>query len=398
MSFLNRHKTYILLAMLLVASVLVINQHPKEIVGLSQENIMKTTERFPIKLHEDWDVFADRVGYPKSPRPWHNIPLKELWNSISLGTRQRGQMVNAYFERGRYSFWLKEVTDITAYDMGMIAQGITEYSLEINKKGHSDRNVYDWTMALLGELKSKGWRKFVIPWEPRLKGNSSISSSIKGGDGIDADYPVSFDEWMANRDMSSLQWKLYADGMVVHISHLYFDKDPKTGQDSEHGFYLSSVEIRAYETHYMNYDGSIEATEGYLHGNWWREAVIEEKTRAQKERLEAEAKAKASGKEIDDSYKDPVPPPRPTMADKIPAKLPPDEPEASLICRTGEVCPRSGLWEARLPDSHPFAAYFAKSGMNRAFREQGMPMLPVGFNAEKEAQVVWVWLYDERRG
>lgn len=399
MPYLLFFKRHIFMASLLLALVLVTVYQctSKNTVDPPQESIMNKISVLPIKLHEDWDTFADRVGHPQKSRPWHDVPINVLWNGFSLGYPTNPRTISVYFQHGRYSFRLDQVPMLTTINKGLIEQGIMEYDLSVNKKGQTDREVYDWTMGLLRELKSKGWKKYIRPLEPRLKGESSFDDDYESG--LDPNYLLSFDKWQATRGMFSLKWTLYADGAVVEIWDSYYANDPKTGKpSSEHGFYLTSVTIFANESRFMSYDGSVEQRDGYLNRDLWQKDVSKHKADYQRLRSKAETEAKAAGKVIDEQYKDPEPPTRPTKASQTPATLPPDEPQASLRCRTGEVCPHSGIWEARLPEGHPFAAWFANSGMNRAFREGGSPMPPAGLKAEDERQVTWVWLYDRKQG
>ena len=63
-----------------------------------------------------------------------------------------------------------------------------------------------------------------------------------------------------------------------------------------------------------------------------------------------------------------------------------------VSCRSGEITPKTGIYEGLLPTSHPLAASYNKSNMRFYFSQEGIPMIRMGMpDKEQESLVVWIW-------
>ncbi|MCC4589592.1 hypothetical protein LL974_00425 [Xanthomonas campestris pv. cannae] len=91
-------------------------------------------------------------------------------------------------------------------------------------------------------------------------------------------------------------------------------------------------------------------------------------------------------------------PPWPQPALKVPASVsgvPAAEDElVGMTCRSHAIVPRTGLWEARLPASHPSAQDYSRCDWRFAYRKQGDTMSSLG--VPEEHMVVWTWLRASR--
>ncbi len=65
---------------------------------------------------------------------------------------------------------------------------------------------------------------------------------------------------------------------------------------------------------------------------------------------------------------------------------------AVISCRSGELTPKTGMYEGLLPTSHPLAASYNKSNMRFYFSQEGKPMIRMGMpDSQQESLVVWIW-------
>ena len=406
----NLKKTYLFLLMGLIVLGFALNYY---LQTLQEEKAMQAQGVMGIKLSEDWKAWAQRTRKPDTylkqidkalgPDPDSQTILNSFFYDLDS---PHDMPTRVYFDHGRYGFFLDNVLDVTFIgSIQTYTQGIRSITINfgIPPKNHTThRQGYEHILKLLTTLKQAGWKRYIWPNEPRLVGQVTLGRSVhedieeKLFSGIDPNYTLTMEEWLKSNHIfeiapggGKLYWEFYSPEAVMSLNVWKDRPDSNLLLDPEQeASYLVTMEIQTWDNYLSSLDGNSRKPDVFA----------KDSADAAKERQVQEEKERARGLPLDTSYRDPLPPAHPPKADPTPPVVPPTEPEAMLRCRTGEVCPRSGLWEARLPDSHPFAAYFAKSGMNRAFREQGVPMLPVGFNAEKEAQVVWIWLYDERKG
>ena len=82
--------------------------------------------------------------------------------------------------------------------------------------------------------------------------------------------------------------------------------------------------------------------------------------------------------------------PLPTSLPAVPAEQGP----VSVTCRSHAIVPRTGLWEARLPATHPSAQDYSRGDWRFAYRKQGDTMSSLG--VPEEHLVVWSWLRASR--
>jgi hypothetical protein len=63
-----------------------------------------------------------------------------------------------------------------------------------------------------------------------------------------------------------------------------------------------------------------------------------------------------------------------------------------VSCRSGELTPKTGMYEGLLPTSHPLAASYNKSNMRFYFSQEGNPRIRMGMpDIEQDSMVVWIW-------
>lgn len=68
--------------------------------------------------------------------------------------------------------------------------------------------------------------------------------------------------------------------------------------------------------------------------------------------------------------------------------------QSQITCRSGEITPKTGVYEAHLLKSHPSASYYNTSPNRFYFRQKGQPMIRLGVPDGGESLVVWTWRSD----
>jgi hypothetical protein len=164
-----------------------------------------------------------------------------------------------------------------------------------------EKNI-DFIYGVVKDLTSKGWQQYYYPSSPRIPGTEA--KKISSGDTVlgehvrshpwfDPSIRMSFDQWMSCS--SVYQWHFYQKGIYLTLEVMRSDStdDPK-----ENGNYLASLTVQSesdfWRGHFEEQDMK----------NWVKllPALLD---RYHAQRAASEAKARANGIKIDETYQDP---------------------------------------------------------------------------------------------
>jgi len=247
-----------------------------------------------ITLGQSGDSFVvangrDRVTVKREPAGLNFYDIK--WPRNQLGTIQ--------VSHGFHSFKVEGILGCTgAEDKELREEGISIFDFSVaiaTPEAIPHLKARDRIFWLLQMLQAVGWRRQIMPIDPRLNGREALEFSIKefGVYSLDPNYIPSLKEWMQLG--SHAMWNLYADGIYMKLE---FNRDAERMNPVEPGAYLLSFEIKS-EAEYLKMAFAPEDR------NRWLELWPARKKELERERAEAEAKARAQGLAIDTTYTDP---------------------------------------------------------------------------------------------
>jgi hypothetical protein len=155
------------------------------------------------------------------------------------------------------------------------------------------------TYAILRSIMEAGWRQVIERSEPRLSGKArqDYMFATSNLNGLDATYVPTFEDWM--RIPSRTPWSFYADGAFLSVE---FTRERTLTDPNKPGSYLLTFRIQTATEYFRGYAGPDNRLR-------WKELLPAELAKVAKLRAEKEAELKAKGVPIDDSYRDPPPPP-----------------------------------------------------------------------------------------
>ena len=268
------------------------------LTGCQQHANLESTamsQNVSINIGEQGAAFAKR--YPDKIRVIHQ-PVGADFYKIDWDVHPRGMVV---IDHGAYSFTIEDVLGVSGYQNldGFENEGLTEFNIysgitapdliphdEARQKMH----------VILQRILQAGWKINITRSMPRLRGKDALNYAfIDGYTSLDASYIPTFEEWM--RIESRTAWRFYADHVYLSVN---FTREHTLTDPTKPGSYLVSFNLTSENAFYRGYiDG-----EGENHKNW-KTLLPAELAKLVPVRAEVEAKLRAQGIKIDETYQDP---------------------------------------------------------------------------------------------
>ncbi|NWC08543.1 hypothetical protein HX776_06860 [Pseudomonas agarici] len=212
-----------------------------------------------------------------------------------------------------------------------------------------DRQVYDLVMSLQASIQTAGWQRFIMPGSPRLIGRSSYlfekgylnepniaDIGLYPGFLADPNYQLTWEDWRQLREGFFWQWQ--ADGMLLEV-----DYTPGTREKVRNIPIFDSLNITLQTSSSLSGASHPNEATRTKYAGQIHQVLLK--------RIAIEAKARAAGLPILESYRDPtmvsgVPVPSMESVAKAEAlkQAPVAPPEPVLRKAAGEACPKSGWW------------------------------------------------------
>ncbi|KTC10092.1 hypothetical protein AO391_24970 [Pseudomonas marginalis ICMP 9505] len=152
---------------------------------------------------------------------------------------------------------------------------------------------------LISDLKAAGWTKYYFPSDPRIPGielnKFDWSNNVFGARPIshplfDVNYEMDLSEWLANDGFYN--WYMYNGNYIAHVK---VQKRDAVANPAQSGIYLIKVEFKSFDNFWMaDFEESVRPK--------WKELFPAHLQQLLNKRLSTEARAKAAGVSIDESY------------------------------------------------------------------------------------------------
>lgn len=246
-----------------------------------------------IKVGEQGAAFAKRyLDLVKVQHQPAGLDFYQInWDQSTLGT--------ITIEHGKHSFTVDNVLSVLSdQDRGEFAsEGLAEFDIssgitapdliphdEARQKMH----------VILQRILQAGWKIDISRSMPRLRSKEALNYAfIDDITSLDADYMPTFEEWM--RIESRTAWRFYAEHVYLSV---HFTREHTLTDPTKPGSYLVSFNLKSENEFYRGYVG------GENRKNW-KTLLPAELAKLAPVRAEVEAKLRAQGIKIDETYQDP---------------------------------------------------------------------------------------------
>ena len=262
-----------------------------------QENLKKEvnimSSNATIRLGEQGEAFAKR--YP-SQINIDRQPAGLTFYSIDWKPSAPGTIT---FEHGKHTFTIENVLGVMG-DQNIVypEEGMSEMSITAGITAPefiSHDEARQQMFAVLQRILQAGWKVFIQRDDPRLRGKDALNYVLttSSASSLDATYLPTFEEWMRIESMTN--WFFYADHVYLEVN---FTREHTLTDPTKPGAYLISFNLKNEAEHFRGYVGPNNRKR-------WKELLPAELAKLPPMRAEAEAKMRAKGVQIDDTYQDP---------------------------------------------------------------------------------------------
>jgi hypothetical protein len=146
-----------------------------------------------------------------------------------------------HLQHGAHTFTIPNTHKLLAMAMphNYYNDGIFYYDIEAGlstEKEMAHEDALHHCYQLINTISNAGWKRFIAPHSPRIKGIQSLAyAQLKENTyPIDPNYKLSLEEWRT-ADMP-LHWQFYADGI-----HLHIQMNRTTTHSNQHANYIISL-------------------------------------------------------------------------------------------------------------------------------------------------------------
>ncbi|MCY1280021.1 hypothetical protein D9M70_287930 [compost metagenome] len=251
------------------------------------ENMQSLLSRSPVKLYADCLKATDSCFHEFSySANSANLP--------SVVIRHNGQaLALQHVTRFMTSSNLQASTAMESFDMTI--RGLPDDST------HEENQSFIY--SIISTIKAAGWKRYISPSSPRISG--AQAANITSPDEVaglhvfshpwfDPDHTMSMEQWL--KAGSFYSWYFYNPG--AHLKLTAWRIDTKTAS-ATHGNYLVSLEFQA-DDYYWRYGFDTKEEQAN-----WKKLLPAELRKYAELRAENEARLRAAGIEIDESYQNP---------------------------------------------------------------------------------------------
>jgi len=267
----------------------------------SESNMTNKTPPIEINLYSSVKNTVDVSDNGFSRQCMKDLDL--CWYKIDKSANDKN-LPDATVKNGSSSLSLSQLTNITIAVDERVSDKVE--NLNITLRGLPDNSTHEQSKSFIYELikniKASGWEHYYFVEDPRISGSQAkkidspdhvLGYSVSSHPWLDPNYPIDIDHWLKIDPFYN--WYFYNDGIYLHLKawrHNSKDAPTKTGT------YLISLDFQSEREFWKS---SIPEKERYR----WKELLPEKLSSFHETRLTIEAKARAAGIEIDESYQDP---------------------------------------------------------------------------------------------
>ena len=212
-----------------------------------------------------------------------------------------GALATVRYLQGTHSFEIPWVSGVMGCsnprhpEEGIHAWTIDAFALPGDRMRHE--YARDNLFALFRELQRAGWRRFILPSDPRLRQADALRYAIaqNGIYSLDPQYVPTMEEWMQlNQNLP--YWKFWADGVYMNLRVI---DEPALRDPLAKGVYMFSIDLEGEAPHFWKYFREVEDMKR------WRELISAELKSHAPARARTEQHLRTQGYSIDETYRDP---------------------------------------------------------------------------------------------
>ncbi|WP_191485491.1 hypothetical protein [Pseudomonas sp. FEN] len=255
-----------------------------------------------IKLQEDISSVITRSPFPFKSDCSKNSSV--CWYSLSNSHNSK-TLPTVKIKTGEHTLLLKNATTITSDIWSKYGNQIE--SIDITLRGLPDDSLHtdyqDALYRLIDGLQRAGWRHYYGRSDPRISGKEMnkidtpreiLGQYVSSHPWLDPNYEIDVERWL--KIGSFYNWYFYNNHSYLHLKAW---RQLSKKHPDKRGTYLISLSFST-EAEFL---GAPFQGDDKLR---WKELLPDVLAVAKKQREELEAKARAAGIEIDESYQDPL--------------------------------------------------------------------------------------------
>lgn len=252
-----------------------------------------------VRLNASADSLTSRASLKFDKSCLQGLCFYEISRSAN-----EADLPSAIIEVGDHSLTFNHAISIVALtDQN---EGDKVQSVNVKLRGLPDNSSHaknrEFLYSVIEEVNDAGWHKYYFPGEPRISGSEAdkfpSADNVLGEKGLnhpwfDPSIKISLPQWISNAGF--YKWYFYKDGFYLLIRAWRSDSDVNPELN---GNYLVSLEFRNEADFWKD---SFESEEMFK----WRQLLPGFLAKSAVDRQRLEAKARASGIKIDETYQDP---------------------------------------------------------------------------------------------
>ena len=250
------------------------------------------TSNVSAHLGEQGDTFATRYQNQVNINRQHGLSFY----SMDWGPHDKSKVT---FEHGKHTLTVDNVMGVSSVqDVDYPKEGISE--LDITESitppdGISHDEARQKMFDILQGILRAGWAMFIDRGDPRLRGKDAFNFVLGSSpySSLDAAYSPSLNEWMQIQSLTP--WKFYADHIYLEVT---FMREHTLTDPTKPGAYIITFNFKNEPENYRGYVDPHDRKK-------WKELLPAELAKLPPMRAEAEAKMRAKGLKIDETYQDP---------------------------------------------------------------------------------------------
>ena len=239
----------------------------------------------------NFDLRAAGAGIERKPVGIHFY--KRDWPLDALG--------RVRYLQGSHSFDIPRVSDVMGTsdpgdpEQGIYAWNIGAFAMDGERVPHA--LARDRLFALFDDILRAGWRRYLMPTEPRLQGQEAIRYSLSkpGGYALDPALVPSLDQWM-QINLHLPYWQFWADGVYMTVRVI---DEPALRGSKGGGVYMFTIELESEAPYFWGYFRNVKDMKR------WKELIPAKLASYSHLRPRAEAELRSQGYVIDETYRDP---------------------------------------------------------------------------------------------
>ncbi|MCP1418594.1 hypothetical protein J3D47_002837 [Pseudomonas laurylsulfativorans] len=225
------------------------------------------------------------------------------WYEIDRGSKGQS-LIDVSVGRSGHGLLIKNVVSLSFVVDELETKEVE--NLTVTLRGLPDNSSHEENKkiiyALISDLKAAGWQKYYFPSDPRISSlelkKFNWSDNVFGATPLshplfDVNHEMSLSDWLANRFF--YDWYMYSGDYIAHVA---VQRRNTPSDPTRAGIYLISVKFMSFDGFWRtDFDEAVRPK--------WKQLFLSHLQQLIDRRFKVEARARAAGVSIDETYNPP---------------------------------------------------------------------------------------------